>query len=81
MVSSCRQRTRWHAGACGTYPVDADDLASGLLDLLEASQEVPVPGLGDHRVRGEDAHAVHARGRVGFGRQMSADDLVLLKTT
>ena len=34
-----------------TYRVNADDLTGGLLDLLEAAQEVPVPRLGDNGVR------------------------------
>lgn len=64
-----------------TYRLDADDLTSGLLDLLETTQEVPVTGLGDSLVRGEDGHAVHGRGRVGLGGQVAPDDLVLLKAT
>lgn len=61
--------------------LDADDLTGGLLDLLETTQEVPVTGLGDRLVRGEDGHPVHGRGRVGLGGQVAANDLVLLKTT
>lgn len=61
--------------------LDADDLTSGLLDLLETTQEVPVTGLGDSLVRGEDGHPVHGRGRVGLGGQVAPDDLVLLKAT
>lgn len=64
-----------------TYRLDADDLTGGLLDLLETTQEVPVTGLGDRLVRGEDGHPVHGRGRVGLGGQVAANDLVLLKTT
>lgn len=64
-----------------TYHVDADDLTGGLLDLLETAHEVPVSRLGDDLVGGEDPHAVQRRGGVGLGRQMPADDLVLLKTT
>lgn len=64
-----------------TYRLDADDLTSGLLDLLETTQEVPVTGLGDSLVRGEDGHAVHGRGRVGLGGQVAPDDLVLCKAT
>lgn len=64
-----------------THGLDADDLTSGLLDLSEASQEVPVTGLGDRGVGREDGHAVHGGGRVGLGGQMAANDLVLLKTT
>ena len=64
-----------------TYRLDADDLTGGLLDLLETTQEVPVTGLGDSLVRGEDGHPVHGRGRVGLGGQVAPDDLVLLKAT
>jgi hypothetical protein len=61
--------------------VDADDLTSGLLDLAQTAQEVPVTGLGDGLVGSEDRHAVHRRGGVGLGGQMAPDDLVLVKTT
>lgn len=64
-----------------TYHVDADDLTGGLLDLGKATQEVPETGLGDNLVRGEDAHAVERRSRVGLRGQMAPDNLVLLKTT
>lgn len=64
-----------------TYHVDADDLTSGLLDLLQTPHEVPVTGLGDNLVGREDAHAVQSRGGVGLCGQMPANDLVLLKTT
>lgn len=65
----------------GTYHVDADDLTSGLLDLLQTAHEVPVTGLGDNIVGGKDAHAVQSRGGVGLCRQVPADDLILLETT
>lgn len=61
------------------YQVQADNLAVGLLDLLQLGEEVPEAGLGDDIVRGEDAHAVQLRGRVAVRRQMTADDLVFLQ--
>jgi len=61
--------------------LDANDLTGSLLDLLETTQEVPVTGLGDRLVRGEDGHPVHGWGRVGLGGQVAANDLVLLKAT
>lgn len=60
--------------------LDADDLTSGLLDLLETTQEVPVSGLSDRLVRGEDGHAVEGGCRVSLGGQVAPDDLVFLKT-
>lgn len=64
----------------GTYVLDTDDLTSGLLDLLETAQEVPVSGLGDRLVGSEDGHAVEGGGRVSLGGQVAPDDLVFLKT-
>lgn len=64
-----------------TYHVQADDLTSGLLDLLQATHEVPVTGLGNDGVGGKDAHAVQGRGGVGLCRQVPANNLVLLETT
>jgi hypothetical protein len=64
-----------------TYSLDADDLTSGLLDLAETAKEVPETRLGDSGVGSEDGHAVHLGSRVCLGGQVTADDLVFLKTT
>jgi len=64
-----------------TYLVAGNDLTSGLLDLLQAAQEVPVPGLGDDCVRRKDPHAVKAGSRVRLGGQVTPDHLVFVKTT
>lgn len=64
-----------------TYHVDGHDLTSGLLDLLQTPHEVPVSGLGDNGVGSEDSHTVQSRGGVGLCGQVSANDLVLVKTT
>lgn len=61
--------------------VHGDDLAVGLLDLLELHQEVPETGLGNDLIGGKNAHAVELGGGVALGGQMAANDLVLLKTT
>lgn len=63
------------------YLVEADHLAVRLLHFAQPAEEVPEARLGHHVVRGEDAHAVELRRRVGVGRQMPPDDLVFLKTT
>ena len=63
-----------------TYHVDADDLAVGLLDLAELHHEEPESRLSDHRVGGEDPHAVQLGGRIGLGGQMAPDDLVFVET-
>lgn len=64
-----------------TYSLDADNLASGLLDLSQTAQEVPETGLRDRGVGSEDRHAVHGGSRGSLGGQMAPDDLVFLKTT
>lgn len=64
-----------------TYRLDGYDLTGGLLDLLEAAQEVPETGLGDRLVGGEDGHAIQGRGGVSLRGQMTANDLEFLKTT
>ena len=61
--------------------VQRNDLAVGLLDLAELAQEVPEAGLGDDIVGSEDAHPVKLGGRVGLTGEVTANDLVLLKTT
>jgi len=63
------------------YLLDGNNLASGLLNLLQAAQEVPVPGLSDRDVRCEDDHAVKGGVRVGLGGQVTPDNIVFVKTT
>lgn len=63
-----------------TYLVDGNDLTGGLLDLLQAAKEVPVPRLGNNGVGSKNPHAVQSGRRVGLGRLMPANDLVFLKT-
>jgi hypothetical protein len=71
--------------ACGLilppYLLDRHNLASGLLDLPQATQEIPVSRLGNRNVRGKNDHAVKRRARVGLCGQVPADNLVLVKTT
>lgn len=47
---------------------------------LDAPQEVPVTRLGHDLIRSEDAHPVDFWVGVIFGGQVTADDLVFLKT-
>ena len=61
--------------------VERDDLAVRLLDFSELHQEVPEARLGDYSVGSEYAHAVEFGGRVGVGREVAADDLVLVEAT
>lgn len=61
--------------------VQRNDLAVGLLDLAELAKEVPEAGLRDDIVGSEDAHPVKLGGRVGLTGEVTANDLVLLKTT
>lgn len=60
--------------------VAADDLTSGLLDLLHLLQEVEETGLGNDLVGRKDAHLVElllTSGLVGSG-ELTTDDLVLV---
>ena len=58
--------------------LDGDGLAVALLDLLEVVQEVPVAGLGDDLVRGEDRHLVDLWIRLLLGRNSAAQHDELL---
>jgi len=62
----------------GMYLIDSDDLAIGLLDLLQLRKEVPEPRLGHNIVGCEDAHAVKLGRRVRIRGQMAPNDLVFL---
>lgn len=84
LLVDLRRNCECHSGNVSfgsTYGLDADNLASCLLDLSETAQEIPEPGLGNRLVGSEDGHAVHVRSRVGLGGQMAPNDLVFLKTT
>ena len=65
----------------GMYLIESDDLAVGLLDLLQLGDEVPETRLGDDIVRRKDAHAVELGGRVALRGQVTPDDLVFVQTT
>lgn len=66
--------------ACsGNYLVDGNDLTVDLLDLLQLAQEVPEARLGNDLVRGEDAHAVQLGGGLLLGRELAANDLILVE--
>ncbi|KAH3663671.1 hypothetical protein OGAPHI_005072 [Ogataea philodendri] len=60
--------------------VEGNDLTRGLLHLVQFLQKVPVSRLGDNIIRSEDSHSVQLWLRHGLGRQLSADDLVFVKT-
>lgn len=59
--------------------VDTDNLARGLLDLLELTQEVPEPRLGHNFVGREDAHAVDLGAGISLSGEVAADDLEFLE--
>ena len=83
-------------GCMGSYKntdnIDANDLAIGLLDLLQlpnvlsvvedtdngdnAPEEIPEPRLGNDLVRGKNAHAVDFGGRVVLRWEVAADNLI-----
>ena len=63
-----------------TYHTGRNNLAIGLLDLSDLTQEVPETGLCDNGIRCKDAHAVKFWRWVGVGWQVAPDDLVFLKT-
>jgi hypothetical protein len=64
-----------------THLVERHDLTSRLLDLAELLQKVPETGLGNNGVVGEEAHPVELGGGLSLGRQLAADDLVLVEAT
>ena len=64
-----------------TNDVQADKLASCLLDLAELHQEVPETRLCDDTVDGKDTHAVELRGGLRVSGQMAPNDLVFLQAT
>lgn len=56
--------------------VDRDDFTGSLLDLVQFLQKVPVTGLGDDLVCGEDSHSEQLWFRNGLSWQTTANDLV-----
>lgn len=63
------------------YLIESNNLSVGLLNLPQTSKEVPESRLGNDIVRRKDAHAVELGSWVGLGWQVTANDLVFLKTT
>merc|ERR1711911_422389 len=59
--------------------LDADNFASGFLELAKLSQEVPETGFGNNVVRSKNPHAVQRRIGLLLGRQLASDDFVFLK--
>ena len=60
------------------YLVHGEDLTGSLLHLLQSVHEVPVAGLGSHRVGSEQSHSVDLRLGVRLGGQSAANDLVVV---
>lgn len=63
---------------CLVYLLQGDNLASGLLELLQLAQEVPETGFGDNVVGSEDTHLVQRRLWLLLAWQLAANDLVFL---
>lgn len=61
------------------YLLDVDNLAGGLLHLLELGEEVPEAALGHGLVGSKDGHLVQRRHGLALRRELAANDLVLLK--
>jgi len=59
--------------------VDANDLATSFLDLLQLPQEVPESRLGNNFIGRKDAHAVDLGSRLRLTGQMAPDNLVFLE--
>lgn len=62
-----------------SHLLDAHNLASGLLHLLELRKEVPEAALCYRLVGSEDGHLVQRRRRLALRRALAANHLVLLK--
>ena len=61
-----------------THLVHSQNLSGSVLHLLQSVHEVPVAGLGSHRVRGEQSHSVDLRLGVRLSGQSAANDLVVM---
>jgi hypothetical protein len=62
-----------------TRLLQVDNLAVGLLQLLQHGHEVPEAALGHHRVRGEDGHLQQRGLGVLLRGHLAADDFVLVQ--
>jgi len=60
--------------------VNGNDLAAGLLCLVELAKEIPETGLGHDLVRREDAHAEKLGRWVLSSRELAPNDLILLES-
>ena len=59
--------------------MDADNLAGGLLEFTELTQEVPEARLRNNVIRSENPHAVEGGIGLLLRRQLASDDFVFLE--
>ena len=62
------------------YHVNGDNLAAGLLCLVELAKEVPETGLGHDLIRREDTHAEELGRWVLGSWELAPNDLILLES-
>lgn len=58
--------------------VHSKDLTRSLLHLLQSVHEVPVAGLGSHRVRSEQSHSVDLRLGIGLRRKSATNNVIVV---
>ena len=61
-----------------TYLVDRKNFTCTVLHLLKSVHEVPITGLGSHRVGGEKTHSVNFGLRVRFSRKSTTNDVIIV---
>lgn len=62
-----------------TNLIDGNNFTGGLLDLLQATHEVPVTRLGDNIIGSKDPHPIETGFGLSLGGQMTPNNLVFLK--
>ena len=60
------------------YLVDSKNLTSSVLHLLQSVHEIPIAGLGSHRVRSEQSHSVDFRLGVNLRRKLATNDVIVV---
>ena len=73
-----RESTNITDSSKNTYLIHSKDFSSSLLHLMESVHEVPVTGLGSHRIGSKQSHSEDFRLRIMLSGKSTANNVVIV---